>query len=49
MQLECYSVKEIQEIKSLLNNAILVGKMPTNIVEFAMEFFDEVCTYCLEE
>ena len=40
MQLECYSVKEIQEIKNLLNNAILVGKMPTNIVEFAMEFFD---------
>jgi hypothetical protein len=49
MQLECYSVKEIQEIKSLLNKAILSGKLPTEIIEFAMEFFDEVCTYCLEE
>jgi hypothetical protein len=48
MQLECYSVKEIQEIKSLLNNAILVGKMPATIFEFAMEFFEEVCLYCLE-
>lgn len=49
MQLECYSVKEIQEIKALLNKAILGGKLPPEIVEFAMEFFDEVCTYCLEE
>lgn len=40
MQLECYSVNEIQEIKSLLNKAILSGKLPMEIIEYAMEFFD---------
>lgn len=48
MQLECYSVQEIQEIKSLLNSALLLKTIPTPILEFAMEFFDEVGLHCLE-
>lgn len=48
MQLECYSVKEIQEIKTPLNNAIINAKLPAGILEFAMEFLNEVCLYCLE-
>jgi hypothetical protein len=48
MQLESYSVKEIQEIKSLLNNNILAGKIPIEMIEYSLQFFEEVCTFCLE-